>query len=58
MEEPINEVSLAASAMGKKGGANGKGDAKRREPEHYLMLAKKRRGAIMRKLMAKQGGGE
>lgn len=47
------EVSAAAAALGSKGGKNGVGSSKRRNPLHYgIVLAEARRKAIMRKRMA------
>lgn len=42
--------------IGRKGGANGTGESKRRSPEHYRRLAKLGVAARLRKWAAKRGG--
>lgn len=36
----MNEISKAASVLGRKGGKAGSGKAKKRSPEHYSRLSK------------------
>lgn len=47
------EVSAAAAALGKKGGANGTGAAKTRDASHYsVRLVEARRAAAARRKLA------
>ena len=50
------EVSAAAAALGRKGGAKGTGESKRRNPEFYkVTLAEARGRARLKKQLAKYG---